>query len=191
MFPFRLTKDLSCYEGEPIKAATETIPKAPFTFPWIPWGLCCPSVFFVSRSLPSHPISQLTWGMLGRTAEQGEGQRWRWICCRSLLPRGKRGRLVEEYWMLLQRLWATRQPHCADYEPDHLGMFQVIWENNAFLGAAQLGYFPSVSEWEIMFPSCSSFFLYSVFLGTFPSFLLISFPHFTSGNWGIEVQVFI
>lgn len=63
MFPFRLTKDLSCYEGEPIKAATETIPKAPFTFPWIPWGLCCPSVFFVSRSLPSHPIS--CWGCWG------------------------------------------------------------------------------------------------------------------------------
>lgn len=109
--------------------------------------------------------------MLGRTAEQGEGQRWRWICCRSLLPRGKRGRLVEEYWTLLQRLWATRQPHCADYEPEHLGMFQVIWENNAFLGAAQLGFFSKCLRVGNYVPELQFFLLVQCFPWYFPQLL--------------------
>lgn len=134
----------------------------------------------MSRSLPSHPIS--CWGCWGEQQSKAKVRGGDGFAAEAYCPGESK-----EGWL------KSIECYCRGCGPpdNHtvLTMSLSIWECSRsyektmpFLGLHSLVFFPSVSEWEIMFPSCSSFFLYSVFLGTFPSFLLISFPHFTSGN---------
>lgn len=60
--------------------------------------------------------------------------------------------------------WANRQLHYDAYRLNYLRMFQVIWENEAFLGAVELCFFkvrqgPKLRSQVAVLSSCTVFSL--------------------------------
>lgn len=114
------------------------------------------------------------------------GKKWGWICYPGLLIRERESGLgILSGLELIHRPWDIR-----------MAVAWVVWEycrshgkTKPFLELQSCIF--SKCMRQIMLPGCRTFLLYSVFLYTFPSFLLFLFHYFACGNWGIRVQVFI
>lgn len=61
-----------------------------------------------------------------------------WVCCPSVLSREREAGLGVSGLESSHRPWGYRQLHPDDCGLNCLGIFQIIWENKAFLGAAEL-----------------------------------------------------